>query len=100
MEKAPGHRCTTDDRELLYAQNQDIIAARPKPKVALHIENSIRWGLKKYAKRYPDDPLSHITPHVLDHTFCTNMANAGLDIKSLQYVMVPDGTLWEVLTAL
>lgn len=28
-----------------------------------------------------------ITPHVLRHTFCTNMANAGMDIKSLQYLM-------------
>ena len=56
-----------------------------KPKVALHIENSIRWGLKKYEKLYPGDPLPHITPHVLRHTFCTDMANAGLDIKSLNY---------------
>ncbi len=62
-----------------------------KPKVALHIENSIRWGLKKYAKLYPEDPLPHITPHVLRHTFCTDMANAGLDIKSLQYVMGHSG---------
>ena len=58
-----------------------------KPKVALHIENSIRWGLYKYEKLFPDDPLPNITPHVLRHTFCTDMANAGLDIKSLQYVM-------------
>ena len=28
-----------------------------------------------------------ITPHVLRHTFCTNMANAGMDLKSLQYLM-------------
>ena len=27
------------------------------------------------------------TPHVFRHTFCTNMANAGMDIKTLQYVM-------------
>ena len=26
-------------------------------------------------------------PHVFRHTFCTNMANAGMDIKTLQYVM-------------
>ena len=25
--------------------------------------------------------------HELSHTFCTNMANAGMDIKNLQYVM-------------
>ena len=28
-----------------------------------------------------------LTPHVFQHTFCTNMANAGMDIKTLQYVM-------------
>ena len=32
-------------------------------------------------------PLPHITLHVFRHTFCTNMANAGMDINALQYVM-------------
>ena len=27
------------------------------------------------------------TPHVLRHTFCTNVQQAGLDVKSLQYLM-------------
>ena len=58
-----------------------------KPKVALHIENEMRWAMKKYKKLYPDKPLPHITPHVFRHTFCTNMANAGMDIKTLQYGM-------------
>ena len=39
------------------------------------------------SKLYPDKPLPHITPHVFRHTFCMNMANAGMDIKTLQYVM-------------
>ena len=39
------------------------------------------------SKLYLDKPLPHITPHVFRHTFCTNMANAGMDIKTLQYVM-------------
>lgn len=58
-----------------------------KPKVALHIENEMRWAMKKYKKLYPDKPLPHITPHVFRHTFCTNMANASMDIKILQYVI-------------
>lgn len=58
-----------------------------KPKVALHIENEMRWAMKKYKKLYPNKPLPHITPHVFRHTFYTNMANAGMDIKTLQYVM-------------
>lgn len=33
------------------------------PKVALHIENEMRWAMKKYKKLHPDKPLPHITPH-------------------------------------
>ena len=58
-----------------------------KPKVALHIENEMRWAMKKYNKLHPDQPLPNITPHVFRHTFCTNMANAGMDVKTLQYLM-------------
>lgn len=57
------------------------------PKVALHIENEFRWALIKYRKLHPDKPLPHITPHVFRHTFCTNMAGAGMDPKVLQYIM-------------
>lgn len=31
--------------------------------------------------------LPHITPHVFRHTFCTNMATAGMNVKGLQYLM-------------
>ena len=92
----------------VYASLKNMIANRPKakvemvvdgysgfimldknekPKVALHIENECRWSLKKYAKLHPDEPLPHITPHVLRHTFCTDMHFMGLDPKSLQYFM-------------
>ena len=58
-----------------------------KPCVAMHIEHHMQWAMKKYRKLHPDDPLPTITPHVLRHTFCTNMANAGMAIKDLQYLM-------------
>lgn len=64
-----------------------LLDKEDKPKVALHIENEMRWAMKKYRKLHPDRPLPHITPHVFRHTFCTNMANAGMDIKTLQYLM-------------
>ena len=57
------------------------------PNVAMHIEHHFQWALKKYRKLHPDQPLPKITPHVFRHTFCTNMANAGMDLKSLQYLM-------------
>ena len=67
--------------------NFPLLDKDDKPKVALHIENEMRWAMKKYKKLYSDKPLPHITPHVFRHTFCTNMANAGMDIKTWQYVM-------------
>ena len=43
-----------------------------KPKVALHIENSIRWGLKKYEKLYPDAPFRIL------HRMCSAIHSARI----------------------
>ncbi len=64
-----------------------LIDKKRQPKVALHIENEMRWAMKKFKKLHPDIRLPHITPHVFRHTFCINMANAGMDVKNLQYLM-------------
>ena len=56
------------------------------PKVAMHLENYMRNMQKKYVA-LNGDTLPHITPHVLRHTFCTDMQQAGIDVKSLQYLM-------------
>lgn len=56
------------------------------PKVGMHLEHHLQWTMKKY-RRTHEEPLPTITPHVLRHTFCTNLANKGMDIKSLQYLM-------------
>jgi len=34
-----------------------------------------------------EEKLPHISAHILRHTFCSRMAEAGLDVKTLQYVM-------------
>jgi len=57
-----------------------------KPKVALHFEHQMKRAVEKYNSTH-DEPLPTITPHVFRHTFCTNMARAGMDVKSLQYLM-------------
>ena len=57
-----------------------------QPKVANHIQKVMHRIVEKYNKDN-DIPLPHITPHVLRHTFCTNMVNAGMGVKSLQYLM-------------
>ena len=104
---ACGRRYVAMDDDV-YVALKNILASRPKtktemivdgysgfllldknnnPKVALHIENEMRWARKKYDKLYPDSPLPPITPHVMRHTYCTNMHYLGLDTKSLQYFM-------------
>lgn len=56
------------------------------PKVAMHIEHVVKRIWEKYNEANVI-PLPRITPHVFRHTFCTNMANVGMDLKSLQYLM-------------
>lgn len=56
------------------------------PRVAMHLQNHMRGIQKKYVAIY-GNTLPVVTPHVLRHTFCTNMQQAGLDVKSLQYFM-------------
>lgn len=57
------------------------------PKTALNFEDIFRRLAVKYNGCH-EEPLPKIfTPHVLRHTFCTNMANAGMNPKALQYIM-------------
>lgn len=56
------------------------------PKVAMHLENYMR-GMQKKKERIYGKSFPRVTPHVLRHTFCTNMQRAGIDVKSLQYLM-------------
>ncbi|MBE5936206.1 MAG: site-specific integrase [Lachnospiraceae bacterium] len=57
------------------------------PKVAMHFEHQMKRVLDKYNRENPNNQLPKITPHVFRHTFCTNLANGGMPIKSLEYVM-------------
>lgn len=56
------------------------------PTVALHWEKYFQHAREHYNRIYKEE-LPDITPHVCRHTFCTNMAKAGMNPKSLQYLM-------------
>ena len=58
-----------------------------KPKTVADYDSMFRRLSKKLNKAYRDKFSNTITPHTLRHTFCTNMANAGMNPKSLQYIM-------------
>ena len=57
------------------------------PKTVADYDSMFRRISRKLNKNYKDEFLNTITPHTLRHTFCTNMANAGMNPKSLQYIM-------------
>ncbi len=57
-----------------------------KPMVALHWEKYMQHAREKYNREHPLQ-LPLITPHVCRHTYCTNMANSGINPKALQYLM-------------
>ena len=58
-----------------------------KPKVAANYETMFRGLVKKYNKSHEEALPKVTTPHTLRHTFCTNLANAGMNPKALQYIM-------------
>lgn len=56
------------------------------PKVALHFEQELQRMVKAYNRSH-EEPMRPISPHVLRHTFCTNMINMGMKPKNVQYLM-------------
>lgn len=58
-----------------------------KPKVAIDYSTLFVRMVKIYNKHHKDNPLPHITPHILMHTFCTKMAQRNMNPKDLQYIM-------------
>ena len=63
-----------------------VIDKNGMPYLALHWEKRFEYALGKYNRTYKEE-LPVITPHICRHTYCTNMAKAGISPKSLQYLM-------------
>lgn len=57
------------------------------PTYASAYATSFSHMVKKYNKSHTENPLPTITPHMLRHTFCTNMANRKMTPNTLQYIM-------------
>ncbi|MDE6747501.1 MAG: site-specific integrase [Lachnospiraceae bacterium] len=57
------------------------------PKTASNYDNMFKRLAEKYNKCHEKALPKIMTPHTLRHTFCTNLANAGMNPKALQYVM-------------
>ena len=56
------------------------------PLVAMHWEHRFNHMVKRYNDIYRVQ-MPNITPHICRHTYCSNMAKAGMNPKTLQYLM-------------
>lgn len=56
------------------------------PLVAMHWEHRFRHMVQRYNEIYKVQ-MSKITPHVCRHTYCSNQVKAGMNPKTLQYLM-------------
>ena len=56
------------------------------PEVAMHWEHRLKHAVNRYNEIYRVQ-MPKITPHVCRHTYCSNMARAGMNPKTLQYLM-------------
>ncbi|MCR5273094.1 MAG: site-specific integrase [Lachnospiraceae bacterium] len=56
------------------------------PEVAMHWEHRFRNMVKRYNEIYKVQ-MPKITPHICRHTYCSNMARARMNPKTLQYLM-------------
>ena len=56
------------------------------PEVAMHWEHRFKHARQRYNEIYREQ-LPPITPHICRHTYCSNMARAGMNPKTLQYLM-------------
>ena len=54
--------------------------------VAMHWQHRFNHMVNRYNETYRIQ-IPNITPHVCRHTYCSNMAKAGMNPKTLQYLM-------------
>jgi site-specific recombinase XerD len=57
-----------------------------RPMVAYHWQKVLERICKKYNGIYSNETIK-VTPHICRHTFCSNMAKAGMNPVVLQYIM-------------
>ena len=82
-----------DDREAPQVENMVggltgflYLDGNGMPLVAMHWEHRFNNMVNRYNEIYREQ-MPNITPHVCRHTYCSNQARAGMNPKTLQYLM-------------
>lgn len=69
-----------------------FLTKRQQPRFGAILREALLNIVDEYNKELEEkslffEPMPRITPHVLRHTFCTNLVNAGVPVKQVQYLM-------------
>ena len=64
----------------------DYLTTVENVKLALHWEHRLKNAVNRYNSIFRVQ-LPKITPHICRHTYCSNQAKAGMNPKTLQYLM-------------
>ncbi|MBQ3157430.1 MAG: integrase DNA-binding domain-containing protein [Clostridia bacterium] len=56
------------------------------PQFNMHISKAVWTTIDRYNRKH-EDQLPHATAHHLRHSFCTNLIDAGMNPKNVQYLM-------------
>ena len=95
-------RAIVEDREVMKPSSEGDVVQMEKavdgyrgflfldnaglPLVAMHWEHRFKSMVNRYNAIYKEQ-MPNITPHICRHTYCSNMAKAGMNPKTLQYLM-------------
>ena len=81
--------CKTEEKVILpltVIQVFSFITKNGTPQACINYDAMFHRLIEKFNKSN-EEALPAVTPHTLRHTFCTNIANAGMNPKALQYLM-------------
>ena len=77
---------TSDMRYIIETTKTDAGTRVLPITVAMHWQHRFNHMVGRYNDIYRLQ-MPNITPHVCRHTYCSNMAKSGMNLKTLQYLM-------------
>lgn len=64
-----------------------FLTTQGNPCAAQRFDRGFKSAYKRFKNIYPQTTITNIRPHRLRHTYCTNLVQKGVDLKTIQYLM-------------
>ena len=87
LQRIMQNRDRYDNKEIDGYTNFLFVSPKGNPHIAKSYDRIVQNIVRKYRQTDRIPLPKTVTPHTFRHTFCTRMANAGMNPKALQYLM-------------